>query len=148
MDIIKIRLSSDFEPMASKFEKTISEMFRSMNPMFAFSKNSWKPQLDMYETPDAIIVIVEIAGVEKKDLEIEINTRSIRISGKRLSNPLAQNGRYRVAEIQYGAFDRILYLPAAIDTGKAEASFKTGLLYVFLPKLKSEPRFNIPISGE
>jgi HSP20 family protein len=148
MEFIKIRLSNNFEPMGSKLEKTISEMFRSMNPMFAFSKNSWKPQVDMYETPDQIIVIAEIAGVEKDALDLEINSRAIRISGKRLLTPPAENGRYRLAEIQYGTFDRLLYLPAPIDTEKAEAAFKRGLLHIHLPKVKFETRFNIPITGE
>ncbi|MCU0600279.1 MAG: Hsp20/alpha crystallin family protein [Desulfobacterales bacterium] len=148
MEFIKIRLSNDFEPMGSKLEKTISEMFRSMNPMFAFSKNSWKPQLDMFETPEKIIVIAELAGVEKDALELEINSRAIRISGRRLLNPPAENGRYRLAEIQYGTFDRALYLPAPIDTEKAEAAFKWGLLHIHLPKVKFETRFNIPITGE
>jgi HSP20 family protein len=148
MEFIKIRLTNDFEPMGSKLEKTISEMFRSMNPMFAFSKNSWKPQLDMFETPEQIIVIAEIAGVEKEDLELEINSRAIRISGKRLLNPPAENGRYRLAEIQYGTFDRVLYLPEPINPENAEAVFKKGLLHIHLPKLKSETRYNIPITGE
>jgi len=148
MEFIKIRLSNEFDPMGSKLEKTISEMFRSMNPMFAFSKNSWKPQMDMYETPEQIIVIAEIAGVEKEALDLEINSRAIRISGKRLLDPPAENGRYRLAEIQYGTFDRVLYLPAPIDTEKVEAAFKRGLLHIHLPKLKFETRFNIPIAGE
>jgi HSP20 family protein len=148
MEFIKIRLSNDFEPMGSKLEKTISEMFRSMNPMFAFSKNSWKPQVDMFETPDQIILIAEIAGVEKEALELEINSRAVRISGKRLLDPPTENGRYRLAEIQYGTFDRVLYLPSAVDTEKASASFKRGLLRIYLPKLKLETRLNVPITGE
>lgn len=148
MEFIKIRLINDFEPMGSKLEKTISEMFRSMNPMFSFSKNSWKPPLDMYETPERIIVIADLAGVEKEDLELEINSRAIRISGRRLLNPPAENGRYRLAEIQYGTFDRVLYLPDPINPENAEAAFIKGLLHIHLPKLKSETRYNIPITGE
>ena len=148
MDFIKIRFANDFDKVGSKFEKTIAEMFHSMNPMFAFSKSSWKPQLDMYETPEEFIVIAEIAGVEKEALDLEINTRAIRIAGKRLLNPPGENGRYRLAEIQYGTFERVLYLPVAIDTEKVEASYKKGMLIIRLPKLKFETRFNIPITGE
>jgi HSP20 family protein len=102
----------------------------------------------MFETPEQIIVIAEIAGVEKEDLELEINSRAIRISGKRLLHPPAENGRYRLAEIQYGTFDRVLYLPEPINPENAEAAFRKGLLHIHLPKLKSETRYNIPITGE
>lgn len=147
MEFIKIRFANDFDQVGSKFEKTIAEMFHSMNPMFAFSKSSWKPQVDMYETPEEIIIFAEIAGVEKKDLDLEINTRAVKISGKRLLSPPADKGRYRLAEIQYGVFERVLYLPTPVDTAKVTASYKKGLLDIRLPKLKYET-CSIPISAE
>lgn len=148
MDYIKIRFSNDFDRIGSKFEKTLSEMFHPAGPMFALSKSAWKPQIDMFETPEEIILIAEIAGVEKEDLDLEINTRAIRISGRRNLKPPAQNGRYRVAEIQYGAFERLLYLPSPIDTENVTAAYQKGLLMIRSTKIKYETRHNIPISGE
>lgn len=148
MDFIKIRFTNDFDQVGSKFEKTIAEIFHSMNPMFSFSKSSWKPQMDMYETPEEIIIFAEIAGVEKEDLDLEISSRAIRIAGKRLLKPPVDKGRYRLAEIQYGTFERVLYLPGAIDTEQVTATYKKGLLDIRLPKVKFETRHNIPISGE
>lgn len=148
MEYIKIRFTNDFDSVGSKFEKTLAEMFHAMNPMFSFSQSSWKPQLDIYETPDAIAVIAEIAGVEKEALELEISSRAIRISGRRVATPRAQNGRYRLAEIQYGTFERVLQLPAPIDTENVTASYKKGLLQIFLKKLVLGTRHKIPISDE
>jgi HSP20 family protein len=147
MEFIKIRFTNDFDLVGSQFQKTITEMFHSMNPMFAFSKGSWKPQVDMYETSEEIIIFVEIAGVEKKDLDLEINSRAVKISGRRLLTPPAQKGRYRLAEIQYGAFERMLYLPAPVDTVKAAATYEKGLLEIRLPKQK-HANYSIPISTE
>ncbi len=148
MEYIKIRFANDFDNAGSNLEKTISEVFHSMRPMFAFSKTAWKPQLDLYETADEIIIIAEIAGIEKEDLELEINRRGVRLAGRRSGTPPADNGRYRLAEIQYGTFERMLYLPAPVDTEKATASYKKGLLHIHLPKLKLETRYSIPISDE
>lgn len=150
MDYIKIRFSNDFDRIGSKFEKTLSEMFHpaGSGPMFALSKSAWKPQIDMFETPEEIVLIAEIAGMEKEDLDLEINTRAIRISGRRHLNPPARNGRYRVAEIQYGAFERLVYLPSPIETENVTAAYQKGLLMIRSPKIKYETRHNIPISGE
>lgn len=148
MEYIKIRFINDFDHVGSKFEKTLGEMFHAMNPIFSFSQSSWKPQLDIYETPDTIFVIAEIAGVDKEDLELEISSRSIRIFGRRIATPCTENGRYRLAEIQYGTFERALQLPSPIDTENVNASYKKGLLQIFLKKLVFEKKYKIPISDE
>ncbi len=148
MEFIKIRFTNDFDRMGSKFEKTIAEMFHTMNPMISFAKSSWKPPIDIFETPDSILITAEIAGVEKEDLELEINSRAIRISGRRIPMPSADNGRYRLAEIQYGVFERIMHLPVMIDPEKVTASYKKGLLQINLTKLTHETSYKIPISDE
>lgn len=146
MDYIKIRLSNDFDGVGAKFQKTMSDVFHSLNPMYSFSQSSWYPPLDIFETPGEIIVIAELAGVNKEDLDLEINSRAIRISGRRMGVPPAEKGKYRLAEIQYGNFERILYLPAAIDTDSVNAAYKKGLLHIRVNKLAMESRYNIPIS--
>ena len=148
MEFIKIRFSNNFDHMGSKFEKTIAEMFHTMNPMFSFAQNSWKPPIDVFETPDSILITAEIAGVEKEDLELEINSRAIKISGRRIPMPCTDDGRYRLAEIQYGVFERIMHLPVIIDPEKVTASYKKGLLQIHLTKLTHETSYKIPISDE
>ncbi len=148
MEFIKIRFTNNFDGMGSKFEKTIAEMFNTMNPRFSFTQSSWKPPIDIFETPEGILIIAEIAGVEKEDLEIEINSRAIRMSGRRAPSPSTDKGRYRLAEIQYGVFERVLQLPVMIDPEKVTASYKKGLLQVHLTKLTREMAYKIPISED
>lgn len=148
MEFIKIRFANDFDQMGSKFEKTIADMFQTMNPMFSFAKNSWKPPIDIFETPDHILITAELAGVDKEDLELEINRRAIRIAGKRTPMPCSDQGRYRLAEIQYGAFERIMHLPVLIDPENVTATYKKGLLQINLTKVTCEASYKISISGE
>ncbi len=116
-----------------------------MNPIFTLSERIWKPQMDIYETPEEIIILAEVAGVNKDDLEIEINAKAVRIYGKRSEMPLGEKGAYRLAEVQYGKFERILFLPAPIDTDKVTASFTDGLLNIRLAKLPRKTR-KVPIT--
>lgn len=148
MDFIKIRFGGDFDDLSSKLEKTIEGFFRprAVNPTFNCSECAWKPAMDIYETSDEIVIIAEIAGVAKEDLEVEINNRAVKIHGKRLGTQPVQSATYRLAEIQYGSFERVLYLPVPIDTSNVTASFVNGLLNIQLKKLPPDRTHKITIS--
>jgi HSP20 family protein len=148
VEYIKIRFGNDFDRAGSRFEDTVEDMFRSMGPMFSLGERSWKPQMDVYETEEKIIILVELAGVQKDDLEIEVNSKAIRIAGGRVVNPGVEGCKYRLAEIQYGKFERIVVLPAYIDTEKVDASFKDGFLKISLTKRPVEKTMRITVSGE
>jgi HSP20 family protein len=146
MDYIKIRFGDDFEQISNDIEKTFQEMFspRHVSPMFA-SAGSWTPQMDIHETSGEIVVLAEIAGIDMENLEVEINSRAVRIRGRRLPVQQVEKATYRLAEIQYGKFDRILYLPAPIDTEKVSSSYTNGFLQIRLSKLPQESVHKIPI---
>lgn len=147
MDYIKIRFGEDLDELSSRLEKTIEHMFRSsMGPTFTLSERTWKPQMDIIETPEEIVIVSEIAGVAKEDLEIEINRKAVRIHGNRPERQRFKNATYRLAEIQYGRFERVLFLPVPIDTEKVTASFSNGLLQIRLTKMPREVAHRITIS--
>ena len=148
MDYIKIRFSNEFERVQSKVESSIEDIFRSINPMFSLEERSWKPSMDIYETTDDIIIRAEVAGVDKDRLEVEISSRAVKIFGTRRELPRGANATYRLAEIQYGNFERILYLPAPIDTDDVSTSYANGFLEIRLAKQKVEKAYKIPVSSE
>jgi HSP20 family protein len=145
MEFIKIRIAKDFGHLGSDLEKTIEDMFQSMSPAFSLAERSWKPPMDMNETPDEIIIIAEVAGVDKNDLEIEISSKAVRIQGSRVARHCSEDATYRLAEIQYGRFERILYLPAPIDPEVVSAGCTNGMLEIRLAKLPVEKSHKIPI---
>lgn len=145
MDYIKIRFSNDFDPIGSNLDETIDDIFRSMNPLFTISERAWKPQMDIYETAEEIIIRAEIAGVDKENLEVEISSRAVKIFGTRTEPIGDQSATYRLAEIQYGKFERILYLPAPIDTDIVSTSYTNGLLQIHLAKIPLDRTYKVPI---
>ncbi len=146
MDFIKIRYSNDFEELSSELDKSFEEIFRSMKPMFTLSERSWKPQMDIYETVEEVIIRAEIAGVDKENLEVEISGKAVKIHGHRSELPRSDSGTYRLAEIQYGRFERILYLPAPIDTEVVSTGYSNGFLQIRLAKLQLDKTHKIPIT--
>jgi len=148
MDYIKIRFGDDLEDIGARFEKTLEQMFRTVNPMFSLSERNWSPQMDIYETAEEVIIRAEIAGVDKENLQVEINNRAVQISGTRSETTRDPRGTYRLAEIQYGSFERILYLPAPIDTEVVTSSYVNGFLQLRLAKLPPAKTHNIAIEEE
>lgn len=148
MEYIKIRFGDDWDRLGSGFGRTLDTIFRSGNPMFADCDQPWNPQMDVYETSTEVFVTAEIAGVDKDDLDVEINNKAIKISGRRMPVPRAAEASFRLAEIQYGTFERVYYLPAIIDPEAVSATYANGLLQLSMTKaLPTRPR-RIPISED
>lgn len=148
MEYIKIRFGDDLDRLDSRFEKTIDEMFRAISPAFSLSERTWNPQMDIYETPEEIFIRAEVAGVEQGDLGVEINQKAVKIFGSRKSLPPMRNATYRLAEIQYGHFERILYLPSPIDPEVVSSAYTDGILQLRLAKIQTDRVHKIPISDE
>jgi len=134
MKHIEIRFGNNIETHACE-ERSFEEMFQSVNPMFCFSKRIWKPQMDIFETRAAIVIQASIAGVRKEDIIIEVSNKAVKISGNRNSDHPDRTATYRLAEIQFGQFERVLYLPSVIDVEKVSAQFSNGFLELILEKM-------------
>ena len=148
MEYIKIRFGKNLEEMHCRLQRTIDEMFRRVNPMLALPEQAWRPQMDIYETPDEIIVIGEISGVDKEDLEVELGQRAVRISGRRREIPRVRGMKYHLAEIAYGSFERILLLPVPINPERGKASFTNGLLKITMAKRLRNHARRVVINAE
>jgi HSP20 family protein len=107
----------------------------------------WTPAVDMYETEDAIVVLMDLAGVDAEATEVHTEAHSLTVRGMRSERhtPHQPNEErsYHALEIPYGRFERTLRLPPGADTSAASASYRDGLLEVMLPK--RSPR-QVPVS--
>jgi HSP20 family molecular chaperone IbpA len=91
--------------------------------------------VDVYQTPEMIVVKSMIAGVRPEDLDISITRDLITIRGKREEERVANEDDYFARELYWGSFSRTISLPQEIDVDEAEAVEKHGLLILKLPKL-------------
>lgn len=145
MEYIEIHFGEDFGRVP-RGEKHEHDMFQSINPMFCLTKRLWKPQMDIFETRNQIIIQAEIAGVEKEDISIEVTNKAVKISGNRCRTAPSEPGTYRLAEIQFGGFERILYLPTLIDPERVSAAFSNGFLELTLSKIPLQKPQKIELS--
>ncbi|HSM90139.1 MAG TPA: Hsp20/alpha crystallin family protein [Desulfobacterales bacterium] len=148
MEFFKIRFGNDLDELTSKFEKTLEDMLGTMGPSFMLSERTWRPPMDMYETRTEVVILAEIGGVDKEDLEVEISSKAVRVQGSRRAPSCCQDCTYRLAEIQYGRFERILFLPSPIDPEKVTAASKNGFLEIRLVKRPTDQTFKVSIAHE
>jgi HSP20 family protein len=94
----------------------------------------WQPQVDVCETPEAIIVEVELPGVQREDVRIEVEGDLLRITGERRATSARQERNYDRLERHYGHFTRQLRLPGAVVREEIRAEFEAGILIITLPK--------------
>lgn len=103
---------------------------------------------DLFEDDDRLVVRLEVPGLEKEDLNIEIRDDALVVSGEKRFEQQATEGRWRVLQCAYGNFRRVVPLPVAVKADQARAHYKNGVLRVELPKTVVGGRKPIPISIE
>lgn len=103
---------------------------------------------DLFEDDDRLVVRLEVPGLEKEDLKIEIRDDALVVSGEKRFEQQATEGRWRVVQCAYGNFRRVVPLPVAVKADEARARYKNGVLRVELPKTVVGGRKPIPISVE
>lgn len=95
--------------------------------------NAWSPPTDEYETEDAYVVRMEIAGMHEDDFEVSLENNILLISGSRLDE-LPERRAYQQMEIRFGKFSSVISLPGPVNSELAHAEYKDGFLVIVLPK--------------
>lgn len=94
------------------------------------------PSTDIAEADDHVVVEIELPGMSDKDIDITMSEGALSIRGeKRVERENKSKGVY-MSERSYGAFYRTIPLPPGLDTDKAEATFRNGVLEIRLPKTR------------
>lgn len=116
--------------MNKLFEQTLSRS-RAEEGIAA---SIWTPAVDIYETPDTIMIQAELPGLSTGDIEIGIHDNTLTLKGERRFAKEVQEENYLRIERAYGAFQRLFTLPTTVQQEKIRAVFKDGVLELTLPK--------------
>jgi len=96
----------------------------------------WQPAINLYEADDRYCVCVDLAGVDPKQVDVQVEGRQLRISGQRTAPAIAHKCAHKihVMEIDHGPFQRNILLPEDVDINQIEAQYKDGFLWIQLPR--------------
>ena len=121
----------------------------SLARMMPYTSGSWQPPVDVYEAEEKFYLYADLAGVATDSLTVIADERQIRIQGVRRLPPQPSIACVHQLEIELGAFDRTVSLPASVEAGRVTSVYSDGILVITLPKRKKACKVQIRIiSGE
>ena len=148
----------DYEELIKQMEyemqRCSAEAMRRLMQLSPEMQEFWLPKADVYETPDDVVVRVELAGARRDSISVTLSSdsRILNIRGVRSESHVddRQKTRYHQLEVYFGPFERDILLPAnlPVDRERLRASYRDGFLIVILPKLAQTPvSRTVPIEG-
>lgn len=138
MSIVKWSPLKELEEMRKDMDRLFEEFFSPITRR----RRSWLkpemgvivPNIEMYDRKNEIVVKAELPGVAKENIDLTITKDSLTLKGEAKKEEEIKEEDYYAAEISYGSFARTIALPVEVDSEKAKASFKDGVLEIILPK--------------
>lgn len=132
--------------------KDMRKLHRRMNRLFGnwddeseeeFDKGFRKAWTDFRESENEYLIAVELPGMEKEDIDLEVGEDSIAIKAeKKQEKKQKDEGNYSYAE-SYSGFARVISLPENADSEKVDAEYKNGVLKIKIGKKKKEKKGNV-----
>jgi HSP20 family protein len=95
------------------------------------------PVIDMYQTDDKVVVKAGLPGLKAEDVQITVTDNMLSLRGEFKEEKEEKGATYHMREHRYGSFERSVALPTDVQTEKATADFKDGILTITLPKSES-----------
>ena len=132
------------EPPFSHLGQPVRKMIDKLSQNYSnfYAGEAWTPNVNLYETDDAYVVCVDLAGVSKEKIDVEVTDQTLSLKGHRHVptdfDPECVEGKGRckvhLMEIDHGGFSRQVELPEDVAKEKICANYRNGLLWIELPK--------------
>ncbi|HVO23347.1 MAG TPA: Hsp20/alpha crystallin family protein [Candidatus Margulisiibacteriota bacterium] len=103
------------------------------------------PAINAFRKGEDYVLIAELPGVDRADLDIQVKGNTIRLAGKKAPNYPEKAGLHR-RERPFGRFDRAVTLPIEVDGDKVQANYQDGVLALLLPRAERDKPRRIPLS--
>jgi HSP20 family protein len=127
--LIKIRIVRDLEHLEERMRSWRDRLFPLSEVELPF-----RPAADIYETPEGLVLRLEIPGADREDLGIDLAGQELVIRGQRRPAPPANTSRVLHYEIAYGSFERTFHIPIPVNPEGVTARYEHGILEVRLPR--------------
>ena len=125
--------------LQDQFNRLFNESLRNHPEESALT--TWAPAVDIYETPNELVVKADLPDVNEKDIDVRVENNLLTIRGERKFEKSVSEENFLRVERTYGAFSRSFSLPNTVNAETIGAEYKNGVLTVTLPKREeSKPR--------
>ncbi len=121
--------------LQKEMERLMDDFATRKPPMVRFSPKTWEPSVDVYETENEVVILIELAGVKEDEIEVAVDNKIVTIRGDRKDIKRGIRRTYSQMEILWGPFERNIPLTTNVDVSQVKAYYESGFLEIVLPKL-------------
>lgn len=144
-----------WEPLRelSELQERVNRMFghahrgRPARPAVRPLHDVWTPAVDIFETDEALVLEVEVPGLDQEEVHLEVNGGVLTVKGERREGLEEKVESYVRAERPHGSFNRSFTLPTGVDQNAIKARLRNGVLRVELPKTAGAKRRPVEIDA-
>lgn len=132
--------ADDIEHIRELLEMLMSDHTPVKHSMKMKTSLGWEPAMDVFETDTEFVVVMDIAGMERKDISVFTDGKVLRISGVRKELFPGGKKQFHSLEIQVGPFQRMIAIPVRVQADSVSTDYANGFLEVRLQKQFDAPR--------
>lgn len=134
MMIMRWQPFHEIETLRTKIDQVFDELKSVTNNR----SETWSPAIELQDSPENLILRVQLPGINRKDLDIQVTREAVLIAGERRYEKGHEDRGYFRSEFYYGKFRRVVELPLPVRHDQVKAEFSNGVLTLILPKLEKE----------
>ena len=149
MALVKWEPFRDVGELQHRINRIFDDSFgRSREMNDEMNLRAWRPAVDIYEAENGIVVAVELPGVSKESVSVEVKDDVLTLTGERLANPAISEDSYYRRERLFGPFKRSFTLNQNIKPDQIKATFKDGVLQIEIPRPVQEQPKQVTVNVE
>lgn len=133
----------EFGSLQNRINRIFDDTLRDLSPFDGeeIERGTWAPAVDIYESNDSYSVKVDLPGISKDDIQVDLHDSTLTIKGEKKFEDEVSRDNYLRMERAYGTFVRSFTLPKSVDADKIQAKYKEGVLELTIPKKEeAKPR--------
>jgi len=145
MSDFKKDILKDVQRIQEEMDLLFDHFYKTRHSPVLTAKRLWRPPTDVFEADSEVVILSEVAGMKRSDFSISLSNNILTIKGERKEQSHHSRTRYRNMEINYGMFERNIYLPEDVDPNQISANYRNGYLEIKLQKKKKKKGKEIKI---
>ena len=131
----RIQVAEEFDEFTMRVERLWTQLRLGRIQQPQYSPRFVRPSVDVYQTEDAVVVIVEAPGMRNQELRLELEAGRLTISGEKPGKSCTEAGVFSQLEISRGPFSRTVELPAEVDPDGVTLTYDDGYVEIRLPRV-------------
>jgi len=149
MALVKWDPFRDVAELQNRINHMFDESFgRSREPDDEINLHAWRPAVDIYEVENGIVLAVELPGVSKESVAVEVKDDVLTLTGERFANHAISDDSYIRRERLFGPFQRAFTLHQNVKPDQIKATFKDGILQIEIPRPAQEQPKQVTVTVE